>query len=184
MHISTTSARREVVAQRRVADRRVLDEQPAFHELLARVRGPVLGRRQRHLVGADLREQPLERRLRGFDRVSRLEPREHLDPARAPIVHVQPAPLGRHHRLHQDRHANLRRRAPDRGQRTPARHADDRHRVVVDEDLLADDVGIAGEAAHPVVVAQDDDRMALVDLVVFLRIEDASGAGFTPSIEK
>jgi hypothetical protein len=48
------------------------------------------------------------------------------------------------------------------------RHADDGHRIVVDEDLLADHARIAGEAAHPVVVAKDDDRMTGVDAVVFL----------------
>src|SRR5256885_6972300 len=49
--------------------------------------------------------------------------------------------------------------------------SDDGHRIVVHEDLLADDRTVAGEAADPVGVAQDDDGMSLVDLIVLLRVE-------------
>ena len=38
---------------------------------------------------------------------------------------------------------------------------------------LADNAPVAGEAGHPIVVAQRNDRMALIELVVFLGIEDA-----------
>ena len=48
------------------------------------------------------------------------------------------------------------------------RHPDDRHRVVVDENLLADDPRIAREAADPVVVAEHDHWDGPIDLVVFL----------------
>ena len=165
---------REVVAQRRIADVRLVELQLSRHEALADEGRPVLRARQRHLVLADLREQPLQRSLRGLDRVAGLEPREHLHPARALIVHVHPSPLGHDHRLHQDRHAHLRRaRRIDAG-KTLRGHADDRHGVVVDEDLLADRLRVAIESPRPVVVADHDRWVTLVDLIVFLRIEDAS----------
>ena len=128
----------------------------------------------------NLREERLERRLRRLGRVARLEPCEHLHPPCAAVVDLQPLPVGQHHRLHQDRHADL--GAPcriDPG-KPRLRHADDRHGIVVDEDLLADDPGVTGKAAHPVVVGENDDRMALIDLIVFLRVEHAPGGGPDP----
>ena len=55
----------------------------------------------------------------------------------------------------------------------PAPTHHDRHRIVIDENFLAEYTLVAGEACHPVVVAERDDRMALVELVVFLGIEHA-----------
>ena len=118
-------------------------------------------------------KRPWSGRARGFDRVARLEPAEDLHPAGPAVVHPQPRPFRRHGGLHQDGHADLRRlRRIDAG-KSRRRDADDRHRRVVDEDLLADHVRVARKAADPVVVAQHHDRMPLVDLVVFLRVEDA-----------
>jgi hypothetical protein len=45
---------------------------------------------------------------------------------------------------------------------------------IVDEDLLADDFRIPREPAHPVVVAEDDDGVTPVLLVVFRRVEDTA----------
>ena len=146
------------------------------HESFAEEWRPVLRPRQGHLVCTDLREQRLQWRLRRFNRVSRLESREHLDPSRALIVHVHPFPLGHEHRLHLDGNANLRRTRRIETGKARRRHADDRHRVVVDEDLLADDRVVPVEAPHPVVVSQHDDGMTLVDLIVLLRAEHATNS--------
>ena len=166
--------RGEVVAQAGEACRCRFDEQSPLHELLARVGGPVLRGRQRLLVLTDLREEPLQRRLGGVDRVARLQPGEDLDPPGAPIVHVHPRPVRRHHVLHQDRDADLRRlRRIDAGESCRG-DTDHGHRVVVDPDRLADDRRIACEPADPVVVAQDDDRVAHGDLIVLPGVEHAA----------
>ncbi len=117
---------------------------------------------------------------RRFDGVTRLQAREYLNPAGAPVVHVQPVPLRRHDGLHQNRHPDLRRLSRIDPGEPGGGHTDDRHRRVVDENLPADDSGVAGEPAHPVVVAENDDGVALVDLIVLLRVEDAPDGGLDP----
>ena len=151
---------REIVPQRREPGRGAREEHLPFHELIAEIRGPVLRRRQRELVLPDPDEQQLQRRSGALDGVSRLEAREDLDPARAPIVSAHPRPFRQHYALHQNRHADLRRLRRIEAAKFGGRHADDVHRVVVDEDLLADDVWIARKAADPIVVAEYDDGMA------------------------
>jgi hypothetical protein len=163
--------RREIVAEPGESKRRGFDDQVSGHEPFAGVWRPLFRPRQRHLVLTDLQEQPLQRRLRRGDRVSGLEPGEHLHPSRAAVVHVHPIPLGRHHRFHLDRHADLRRLRRIEAGESPRRHADDRHRVVVHQDLLTDDGAVAAEAVDPVVVAEHDDRMPAIHLIVFLGVE-------------
>ena len=121
MHISTTSARREVVAQRRVADRRAASTSSCPFMNCSReyadqsfAAGSVIS------YCADLREQPLQRRLRRFDRVARLQPREHLHPARARdrpcAASPTRAPSTGFIRIG---HADLRRLRADRARRSP-----------------------------------------------------------------
>ena len=166
--------RREVVPERGVADRGLLDAQLALEELLAVVGRPVLRALQGALVLANLREEHLERRLCRFDGLARLQAREYLHPPRSRAAHLEPVPLRHDDGLHQQRDAERRRAGRIHTRKAAGRDADDRHRIVVDEDLPADRRRIEGEAAIPVVVAQHDDRMAPVDLIVFLRVEDAS----------
>ena len=113
------------------------------------------------------------RGLGGLGGVARLQPREDLHPARPPVGHLEPGHRRHQRRLHQDRHADVRRGRRIEAGEARRRDADDRHRVVVDRDLPADDLRVALEAVHPVVVAEDDDRVAVVDAVVLLRGEDA-----------
>ncbi len=80
-----------------------------------------------------------------------------------------------HHRLHLDRYADLRRHSGIETEEAARRHPDDRHRVVIHSDRLADDVRIARKASRPIVVRQHYDGMPVVDLVVLLRTEDAAG---------
>ena len=129
---------------------------------------------QRRLVLADLDEQRLHRRGRRLDGVAGLQTGEDLDPAGALVLHLQPRPFGGEDRLHQDRHANLRRAGRIESSEAGGRDAHHRHRVVVDQHLRADHVAVAVEAPLPVVVAQHHDRVALEDLVVLLRVEDAA----------
>ena len=68
---------------------------------------------------------------------------------------VKPS-CARHH--HRDEHFDV--VAHDRAVERRIGDADDRQRVVVDLDRLADDVGIGAEVAPPQAVAEDDDRMA------------------------
>ena len=122
MHISTISARREIVAQPRVADRRRrVDQQLSLHELLARVRRPVLRAGQRHFLGADLHEESLQRRRAPTSRSSPASAARTPAPsARARIVHVHPAPL-RHDRPASSAPARgSAASAPDRCRRNPA----------------------------------------------------------------
>ena len=110
-------------------------------------------------------------------RVAGLQAGKHLHPARAAIVHLYPL-LGRHDDgLHQNRNANLRRARRVHAGKPRSGNADDRHRIVVDQDLLADHFGIAREARRPIFMAEHDDRMAAVDLIVFGGIENAPGGG-------
>ena len=81
---------------------------------------PVLRRRQRHLVRADLREQPLQRRLRRFDGVARLQPREHLHPARARGRPCAPSPTRAPSPASSGSARGSAATAPDRGRQSPA----------------------------------------------------------------
>ena len=177
MHISTTSAVEKSLRSGEYPICGGLDLQFAFHELFARILGPVLRGRQCHLVAADLREQPLQRTRGRLHGLTRLQPREDLDPAAPAVVHVDPLPFRQHRFLHQDGDANLRRlRRIDTG-KALFRDADNRHRIVVHEDLLADDLRVARKAAGPVVIGQHHDWMPLIDLVVLSGIEDAARRG-------
>ena len=101
-----------------------------------------------------------------------------MHPTRAPIVRAHPRPLRQHDALHQDRHADLRRLRRIEAAEFGGRHADDVHRVVVDEDFLPYDIRIAREAAHPVVVTEHDNGMAAVDAVIFFGGKHASDRRF------
>ena len=60
------------------------------------------------------------------------------------------------------------------------RDADDVHRIVVDQNLPADDRRIAGEPADPVVVAQHDGRMPAIRPIVRFRRKHPSDCGSDP----
>ena len=55
--------------------------------------------------------------------------------------------------------------------------SDDGHRIVVDQNFLSDDSGAPIEATGPIVVTEDRDGVAAVDLVVFFGVEDAADGG-------
>ena len=64
MHISTISGVEKSLRMFEKPPAAASDAHLPFHELLARVLRPVLRAGQRHLVGANLQEQRLQRRLR------------------------------------------------------------------------------------------------------------------------
>ena len=112
-------------------------------------------------------EPRLQARLRLRHRHARLQPAEHVEPDAAPIE--QPVEIRRRLPLHH-------RRDPDGGNFAPVdsveafrRHANNRHRMRVDENGAPDDVGPAAKVLLPVVVRQHDDRMrvrlAIIGLV-------------------
>ena len=120
MHISTISAVEKSLRRFEKPIAAVLDEQLPLHELIARVLRPVLRRRQRHLVRADLGEETLQRRLRGFDRVARLQAAEHLHPARPPVVQVHPRPSRASSPASSGSARGCAARAPGRDRRNPS----------------------------------------------------------------
>lgn len=113
--------------------------------------------------------------LRGGDGEAGLEASEGLDPAGAAVG--EGIPTWGEQRLHEDGYADLRGAGGIKADEAGGRDADDRHGIAVDGDFGADDLRVGGEAGDPIVVAEDDDGVALVDLVVFLGIEDAARGG-------
>ena len=177
MHISTSSGGGEVVPERRVADRGRLDAHLALAGT-ARARMPTSSLRSRSVISycricvnrpcsgacADSAVWPgLSRAKTCTQRVRR-------------SAHLEPVPLRHDHGLHQQGHAQVRGAwAGSMPGETRCRHPHDRHRVVVDEDFLADHRRVARKSPLPVVVAEHDHRVAAVDLVVLLGVEDAPG---------
>jgi hypothetical protein len=123
---------------------------------------------------SDLGEESLDRAARGLHGVSRLEASEHLHPASPAVGDLEPLPVGQHHRLHLDRDEQVRRLRRIDADEPARRHADHGEGVIVHQDLLADDVGVASETVDPVVVGQHGDGMPPVDLIVFPRVEDST----------
>jgi hypothetical protein len=119
-------------------------------------------------------EERLQVRLHLLARHARFHPAEDVDPAEAAIFEAI-APLAgtrngggdlvRHHH----RHADLRHVADVDPVESLLRDADDRERIVADDDLLADHVGIAGEARLPVAVADHGHRMRAARHVILRR---------------
>ncbi len=123
-------------------------------------------------------EHRLERRASRVDGVAVLQTCEELDPLAATIAEIV-APR-RHHRRHQDRHTDVGRTGRIEAGEARRRDADDVHRIVVDQNLSADDRRIGGEAADPIVVAQDDGRMPAIRPIVRFRRKHPSDCGSDP----
>ena len=132
--------------------------QPSLEKALLRV-----GRRGRKGgIGGLLPEQRLVERLQArlgaLDRHALAQPREHLHPAEAPALELQP---GRPHlRQHGDGDVDLGRLAEVEPVKSRLHDADDLERMAVDGDRLADDGAVAGKARHPVVEAKHGHRMS------------------------
>ncbi len=109
---------------------------------------------------------------RNWSREAGLQAREYLHPARTAVGWVQPEPFRNHRRLHQDRHADLRRQCRIEPGESRGRHAHNVHRIIVHQNLLAQHVWICVESRLPIVVTQHDHRVALENAVVVLRIEN------------
>ncbi len=168
---------RKAIAQLGVSGAGFVDVDCSAEKLLAQIGGPFGGCRQRRFVLADLVEKCLQRRRGGLDGVAGFETREHLHPALPSIVHVHPCPIRQHDGLHQDRHANLRRTGGIESTEPGGGDADDGHRVIVHQDLAPDDIAISVEAAHPIVVAEDDVGVAQINAVVLFGAEHAAESG-------
>ena len=96
-----------------------------------------------------------------------LEPRHDRQPAAGAALEVVPG--RRHLRLHRHRHHDVGVLADDDAEEAGRRHADDRHRQAVERDVAVQHAGIAGEAPHPVVVAQHRDRLSARRAIVVRR---------------
>ena len=94
------------------------------------------------------------------------EPPENLYPAKAAVLQAVECAARRQAVRHGDRNANLWRITGFHAVETRLAHADDRKGIAIDYDLLAHDVGVAAEAALPVSVAEDDQRMAALVQIV------------------
>jgi hypothetical protein len=105
----------------------------------------------------------------GGHREPRLHARKHLDPLAAAVADL--VPPRRHQRLHLDGNPDLLRTRRVHAVEPLRGHAHNRHRVIVHQEFLTDNLGVRGEARHPIIVAQHDRRMTLVDAIVFLRRE-------------
>ena len=116
-------------------------------------------------VGLQHRLEPgLKAGLGLLRRHARLQTAEDVQPTTTPIQ--QPVELRRGLAFHHGGNPHRWNRAPVDAAETRVRHADDRHRVRVDEDRAADNVASAAETVLPVVERQHDDRMRAGLLVV------------------
>jgi hypothetical protein len=117
------------------------------HRLVAH---PLLERRLD--LGQDRAVDGVQRRLRLLHGHVGLQAREEVGPVAAPVLEAVEA--RGHEPAHRDRHEDVR-AGPER---CPAevrrRHADDGHRLAVDNDRLAEHAGIGAEVRLPVAVAQ------------------------------
>src|SRR5262249_46349513 len=125
-----------------------------------------------HFQLEDLMEQRLKARLGTLQRHPRLEPAERLREAATAIVETVERP-GRQFLLHHHGHADLGRVPGLDAIESCLAGSYDRDRISVEHQLLAQDIGAAGEAGLPVTVAQHGLRMAALIQVV-LGGEDAS----------
>ena len=112
----------------------------------------------RQVLLEQLRVDDVRRGARLGQRDPVLQARHAHEPARTPLAEAL-APGGLHLLLHRDRHVDVDRRAHLDAVEAGRGDADDRHRVAVDADRLADDLRVAAEAALEEAVTQDDDGM-------------------------
>ena len=75
--------------------------------------------------------------------------------------------LRRHLRFHHHRHAHARRVSDVDAVESRLRHADDRERIVVDDDRLPDDARVGAETGSPVLVTEHGNRMPCAHAVIF-----------------
>ena len=149
----------------------------ASHKLIARISGPVLRRRQRRFVLADLVEQSLQRRSSGLYGITRLQSRKDLHPTHSPVAGIHPGPLRHHRRLHENRNPDLWRLGRINSVEPRRRHAHNRHRVIVHQNLFAHHTRISREAGTPIVITQHCYGMAQKHAVVIVRVENAPNRG-------
>ncbi len=113
----------------------------------------------------------VQRGARRFDRDIRFQSREEVRPVDLAIVPALEA--GLHVSPHGDRHEHFRPRPQRRPLEAPRRHADNRQRLSVDDELLVERVGICREPAQPVGMAQNG-HMRFTDRPVVFRSDEAA----------
>ena len=101
---------------------------------------------------------PVEDRLRLLPGNTGLEPREEVRPEDTPVV--EPLPPRHDVFAHRDRDVDARPLAEGRAVKTLRRDADDRHRLAVHAQRLADNIRSSAEPPLPVVVTEDHDLSA------------------------
>ena len=154
---------------------------------LRRCSAVTLGKPSRRVLGLEHRLEPwLERGLRLFRGRARLEAREHMHPHSASIEQTVPAgarsaPPARSSWPGSTAPARHRRSTPREARR---RDPDDRHRIVVDENVAPDDVLVAAEivSASSCTRAPPPDGRPAEDRPT--RSISRPSSGRTPSTEK
>jgi hypothetical protein len=101
-----------------------------------------------------------------FARHARLHARDDAEP---PFARILQARRAHHLDLHRHRHADIARGAELQTLKLRRRDADDRERVIVHGQRAADDARIAAEAALPIAMTDDHDRMSARHAVVVWR---------------
>ena len=82
---------------------------------------------------------------------------------------------GLHHVAHRDRHEYVRDGAEGRALETARRNTEDRHRLPVDDEGLADNIGASAETVLPIGVRQNGDEVAADDTIVVGSNQAAEG---------
>ena len=108
-------------------------------------------------VSQDAAVEPVELGLCLLSRNARVEPREQTQPKCLTILVVARL-LGLHEPAQRERNKDQRAPAAHRARETFGRDSDDRERLIVDHECVADHVQIAAEPVLPIAVTQDGDE--------------------------
>ena len=124
-------------------------------------------------VGQDVPVEGRDCRARLIDGDLRLETGEEIEPVLPAVLEAAVADVGSESGMHRDRYEDhgwhVERRAPESGRG----HADDRQRLAVDDQRIAEHVARPAQVVLPELVAQDGDR-APADRLVDFRTEQSS----------
>src|SRR5690242_19448380 len=109
------------------------------------------------------------------------QPRHNVQPNAAPVGHVVPSRRNRCYHHHRDENVSG---TSDLSASKPAlRHADDRHRTIIDIDGLIQYRGIAREALLPISITEDYVWLAAFELVIVRRQGSSERRAYAQNIE-
>src|SRR5207302_5850371 len=109
--------------------------------------------------------------LRLLSRYSGLEPADYVQPSRTPIIQIVPSWSDL--RLHHHRGKHVWRGAYDKASKSRRSDSHNRKWMTVDDDAVIDHMRIGAEAALPITIAKDRDRIFLLRLIIGLHQQTA-----------